>query len=203
MMILLRNLADRISMYLPVVMMGLLALGTYWLVRSTPVIETAAVVEAPRKDPDYVMKNFSVRSFDRVGKLRSEVTGQEAKHFPDTDTLEISLVRIRSFNESGQLTLATARRALANADGSEVELTGDARVVREPGPGQTTQDRLAFRGEQLFAYLKTEKMRSDKPVVLTRGTDEFTADTMSLDNTRQVVELRGRVRGRIMPATSP
>ncbi len=200
---LLRNLADRISMYLPIVMMGLLALGTYWLVRSTPVFEAPPPPAMVRKDPDYTMKNFSVRSFDVAGKLKSEVTGQLAKHFPDSDILEISLVRIRSFNDKGQLTLATSRRALTNADGSEVELMGDARVVREPAPGQKASERLSFSGDQLIAYLKTEKMRSDKPVVLKRGQDEFTAESMTLDNTSQVVELRGRVRGTLVPVQAP
>ena len=200
---LLRNLADRISMYLPIVMMGLLALGTYWLVRSTPVFEAPTAPAMVRKDPDYTMKNFSVRSFDVAGKLKSEVTGQLAKHFPDSDILEISLVRIRSFNDKGQLTLATSRRALTNADGSEVELMGEARVVREPAPGQKVSERLSFSGEQLIAYLKTEKMRSDKPVVLKRGQDEFTAESMTLDNSSQVVELRGRVRGTLVPVQAP
>ena len=200
---LLRNLADRISMYLPIVMMGLLALGTYWLVRSTPVLDAPPPPAMVRKDPDYTMKNFSVRSFDVAGKLKSEVTGQLAKHFPDSDILEISLVRIRSFNDKGQLTLATSRRALTNADGSEVELMGDARVVREPAPGQKASERLSFSSDQLIAYLKTEKMRSDKPVVLKRGQDEFTAESMTLDNTSQVVELRGRVRGTLVPVQAP
>ena len=203
MMSLLRNLGDRISMYLPIFLMGLLALGTYWLARSTPVLEALVPSEPLRKDPDYTMKNFSVRSFDAVGKLKSEVTGQSAKHFPYSETLEISWVRIRSFNEKGQLTLATSQRAWINSDGSEVELTGDARVVREPTPGQKPVERLSFSGEQLIAHLKTEKMRSDKPVVLKRGRDEFTAESMSLDNGSHVVELRGRVRGTIIPVLTP
>ena len=190
-------------MYLPIFMMGVLALGTYWLVRSTPVFE-AVLPSAPlRKDPDYTMRNFSVRSFDAAGRLKSEVTGQSAKHFPDSDTLEIILVRIRSFNEKGQLTLATSQRAWTNSDGSELELIGDARVVREPAAGQTSAERLSFSGEQLIAHLKAETMRSDKPVVLRRGQDEFTADSMTLDNNSQVVELRGRVRGSMLPPPRP
>lgn len=203
MMPLVRTLLDRVSVYLPIFMMGLLALGTYWLVRSTPVFEMQPTSAPVRKDPDYTMKNFSVRSFDVAGKLKSEVTGRFAKHFPDTDTLQIEWVRIRSFNERGQLTLATSQRAWTNADGSELELTGDARVVREPAPGQKPSERLSFSGEQLIAHLKTEKMRSDKPVVLRRGQDEFTADGMTLDNGSQVVELRGRVRGTIVPVLRP
>lgn len=203
MMSVVRNVVDRLSMYLPIVITGILALLTYWLVRSTPVIDVPQAAPPPRQDPDYTMKNFTVRSFDATGKLKSEVTGALAKHFPGTDTLEITSVRIRSFNDKGQLTLATAQRAWTNADGSEVELTGDARVVREPSPGQKSGERLSFSGEQLIALLKAEKMRSDQPVVLRRGLDEFTAESMTLDNSSRVVELRGRVRGTIVPVITP
>ena len=37
----LARLLDRVSMYAPLLMMGVLALGTYWLVRNTPNAPTA------------------------------------------------------------------------------------------------------------------------------------------------------------------
>ena len=192
---------DRVSLYLPIVLMGVLALGTYWLVRSTPVFDTAAPPVAPPHDPDYTMTGFSVKTFDAAGKLKSEVTGAQAKHFPDTEILEIRGVNIRSFNNKGQLTTVTADRALAKSDGSEVELLGNAKVVREAVQDKngSTRAPLSFQGEHLFAWLDAEKARSDKPVKLTRGADQFTGDTMQLDNLSQVIELKGRVRGTLAP----
>jgi lipopolysaccharide export system protein LptC len=34
---------------------------------------------------------------------------------------------------------------------------------------------------------------------LTRGKDRFTADTLEFDNVEQVMDLRGRVRGVLVP----
>ena len=42
-----------------------------------------------------------------------------------------------------------------------------------PAPAQP---RMEFRSEFLHAYTKTERVRSDKPVILIRGNDQFTAD---------------------------
>ena len=198
---LLRVAWDRLSLYLPILLMGVLALGTYWLVRSAPVFLPAEAERAATHDPDYFMKKFSVKTFDATGRLKSEVTGADARHFPDTDTLEIDQVRIRSFNELGQLTIATAKRALSNADGSEVHLFGNALVVRDAvvsKAGQTTP-RLEFRGELLHAFMNTEQVKSDKPVQLTRGNDRFTGDSMDYDNLARVMLLRGRVRGLLVP----
>jgi lipopolysaccharide export system protein LptC len=196
-----RAVWERLSLYLPVILMGVLALGTYWLVRSTPLLLPPEQEAPARHDPDYFMRTFSVRTFDGAGRLKSEVLGTGARHFPDTDTLEIDLVRIRSFNEEGRLSTATAKRALTNGDASEVQLFGDARVVREPVINKSGQPQpgLEFRGEFLHAFMNTERVKSHKPVELIRGRDHFTADTMDFDNLDRIMELKGRVKGTLVP----
>ncbi|MFY3384593.1 LPS export ABC transporter periplasmic protein LptC [Paracidovorax sp. MALMAid1276] len=193
---------EEVSLYLPVLLMGLLALGTWWLVRNAPLPQLPPLARPPTHQPDYFMKDFSVKSFDATGRLQSEVQGKVARHYPDTDTLEIDQVRMRSVSPEGRRTLATANRALTNADGTEVQLLGNAIVTREPVPAQAgapAQPRLEFRSEFLHAYTDTERVRTDQPVVLTRGEDRFTADAMDYDNLDQVLQLRGRVRGVLTP----
>lgn len=196
-----RRAWDRLSIYLPIILMGVLALGTYWLVRSTPVFEPAAPERLARHEPDYFMQKFSIKTFDATGRLKSEVQGVEARHYPDTDTLEIDRVHIRSFSDKGRLTTATADRALSNSDSSEVQLIGRAEVVREAASDRTGEamPRMSFRGEFLHVYMETERVISHKPVELMRGQDRFTADRMDYDNLDQVMQLQGRVRGVLVP----
>lgn len=195
---------EKFSLYLPIILMGMLALGTWWLVRNAPAPVAAAAASANPHQPDYFMKLFSVKSFDATGRMQSEIKGEMGRHYPDTDTLEVDKVHMRSVTPQGLVTLATADRALSNADGSEVQLFGNAVVTREaiPGGAGTAQPRLEFRGEFLHAFTQTERVRSDQPVVLIRGNDRFTADAMEYDHLDQVLQLRGRVRGVLMPAAS-
>lgn len=197
----LRSAWDSLTLYLPVFVMGVFALGTYWLVRSTPALLSPAPVSPVQHEPDYFMRGFSVKTFDGSGRLKSEVFGTEARHYPDTDTLEIDGVRIRSFDAAGRLTTASARRALTNSDASEVQLFGDAVVVREPLLDKTgrLQPLLEFRGEYLHAFMDTERIKSHEPVDLRRGNDHFTANTMDFDNQDRVMQLTGRVRGTLAP----
>ncbi|MDP2338111.1 MAG: LPS export ABC transporter periplasmic protein LptC [Bacteroidota bacterium] len=201
---LLRAAWERLSVYLPILLMGVLALGTYWLVRSTPVFAPPEAEKPLRHEPDYFMQKFSVKSFDGAGRLKSEVFGVEIRHYPDTDTLEIDQVRIRSFNEQGRLTTATANRALTNGDAAEVQLFGNALVVREAAVDKTGESipRMTYRGEFLHAFMNTELVKSHKPVELTRGNDQFTAESMDYDNIDQVMQLRGRVRGTLVPGNA-
>lgn len=197
-----REAWDQISIYLPIILMGMMALGTYWLARNTPVFGLPEAARPARHDPDYYMRDFSVKTFDASGKLKTEVLGSEARHYPDTDTLEIDSPRIRSFNASGELTLATALRALTNADGSEVQLIGNAVVTREAirGADGRATPKLQIESEFLHAFLTTERVKSHKPVVLTRGADRFSADSLNFDNVGRVLDLDGRVRGMLVPA---
>lgn len=198
------RLWDRMAMYMPLLLMGALALGTYWLVRTTPGLSPPEAVRPVGHEVDYFMRNFTVKSFDAAGKLKSEIYGAEARHFSDTDILEIDQVRMRSINPQGLVTTATATRAYANSDGSEVQLTGNARVVREAGrnSGGKNAPHLEFRGEFLHVFLNEERLQSHQPVVLIRGADQFTGNTFSYNDLDQVAVLTGRVRGVLMPKSA-
>ncbi|MBC7681902.1 MAG: LPS export ABC transporter periplasmic protein LptC [Ferruginibacter sp.] len=192
---------NRLSIYLPILLMAVLALGSYWLVRNTPIFAPADVAAPPTHEADYFMRNFSVKNFDALGQLKSEVFGTEAHHFPDTDTVEISQVRIRSVNPQGLVTVSTADRGLSNGDGSEVQLFGNAVVLRQAvvDKGVVVQPKMEFRSDFLHAYLEAERVRSNKPVTLVRGTDTFTADSMDYNNLDRQMQLAGRVKGVLMP----
>jgi len=192
---------ESLAVYLPIILMGVLALGTYWLARNTPVLGPAEMPRAASHDPDYSMKRFSMKTFDAAGKLKSEILGTEGRHYPDTDTLEIDQPRIRSFNPRGELTVATARLAISNSDGSEVQLVGDAVVTREAVASADGRNvpRSELRSEFLHAFLNTERIKSNKPVEVTRGNDRFTADSLDYDNLDRIMQMHGRVRG-VLPA---
>lgn len=190
---------DTVSTYLPVLLMAVLALGTWWLVKNTPVLDDERQVAPARHEPDYTMRQFTVQRFASGGALKVQIEGDELRHYPDTDTLEIDNPRIRATGPDGRITRATARRALSNGDGSEVQLSGGARVVRE---ASGDDEALEFRGEFLHAFLATERVQSHLPVTVTQGATEIRADGMSYDNLSRVVEFKGRVRAVLSPSAN-
>jgi lipopolysaccharide export system protein LptC len=192
------------AIYMPLIMMGALALGTYWLVQNTPVFSAPEAAREASHEVDYFMRKFTVKNFDEGGRLKSEIHGLEGRHFSDTDILEIDQARIRSTSPEGRVTVATANRAYVNSDGSEVQLTGNARVVREASRDASGKEtpQLEFRGDFLHAFLNEERVTSHKPVVLIRGNDQFTGDSFAYDNLDQVANLKGRVRGVLVPKSA-
>jgi lipopolysaccharide export system protein LptC len=202
---LLRDAIDRVTIYLPVILTALLALGTYWLVQNAPKLLQPSGKEVPTHEPDFFMRGFVIKNFLPSGELRSELFGKEGRHYPDNDTMEVDQVRLRAISPEGLTTRATADRGLSNGDGSEVQLFGNAVVVREAATlgGGRVAPRLEFRGDFLHAYIDTERVTSNKPVTLIRGTDRFTADTLDYDNLSGVANLQGRVRGQLVPSAAP
>lgn len=196
--VILRKLLNSITLYLPVVLMGVLALGSWWLARNTPAQVASQLVVEKRLEPDYFLTNFSVKSFDAKGQLMSEVMGEKATHFPATDILDITQAQFRS-SRGTLITTGRGDRAFSNGDGSEVQLVGNAVVVREAGKDQQGQPlpRVEFRGDFLHVFARSEELKSHKPVTVLRGADQFNGDTMLYNKIEGIVQLDGRVRVRL------
>jgi len=198
-----RRVWDRLAVYLPLLLMAVMAMSTYWLVRNTPVMNEQELEDMPRHVPDYFMRDFSVKVFGDDGKLKSEMIGIEGRHYPDTDTLEIDQPRIRILGAEGRVTTAVAARGLINADGSEAQLFDKAVVVREASVNAqgVVLPRSEMQSDFLHLFANTEQVRSHLPVVLVRGSgDRFTAeDGMDYDNLERLMQLNGRVRGVLQP----
>jgi lipopolysaccharide export system protein LptC len=197
-----RRLADRLVIYLPILLMGALALGSYWLVRNAPVAQVAAADKPSNHEADYFLSKFSVKTFTPQGRLKNELFGGQARHFADTDTIEIDNVRMHNFNELGRLTTVTsANRAVSNGDNSEVQLYGKASSVREAAADANgvMQPKMEFKGDFLHTLVNEERLKSHLPVVIRRGNSEFSADTLDYDNFARVINLQGRVKAVLQP----
>jgi len=199
-----RRMLDQLVNYLPVLLMGALAMLTYWLVRYTP--EPVAVQETRPAShvPDYFMRDFSLMVYASDGRLEFRVQGENAEHFPDTDTLEVTRPRLTKLDDAGRVTDATAQQAITTPEGQRVELKGQV-VVQRSTPVDAQGRRspaIELRSEYLFIDLEHDRMRTDQPVEMLRGSDRFSADALDYDHDQGVTRLTGRVRGQIQPRTT-
>lgn len=192
---------DRLSIYLPVLLMLLLALASYWLLRATPEPEEPGPQAEVSHDPDYFMHRFSVKVFEPGGALKTELYGSEARHYPDDGRLVVDQARIRSFGLQRQLSTATARQITSNEAGTVFELEGDAAVVRQAWQNAEGHPlpRLEFHGQYLRVSTDPETVQSDRPVLLVREKDQITADSLDYQGDIRVAVLTGHVRAQFAP----
>ena len=191
-----QQLRELVATYLPLLLMLVLALGTWWLVKNTPGPDAPPEASLPREEPDYTMDRFVVERFDKDGRLKLRLQGERLRHFAATGIIEVDEAQVRAVAEDGRVTLARSRRAVANGDGSEVQLIGDARVDSSGPRGEPIQ----FRGEFLHAFLNTERVRSHLPVVVTSNGSEFRAAGMDYDHLTGQLQLQGKMRALLQPS---
>ena len=190
------HLGQFVSAYLPLILMALLALATWWLVRNTPRPDEPREAVPPRHEPDYTMSEFTLQRFAANGALRVQVQGTQMRHYPDTNTLEIDQPRIRATAADGSVTVASAWRAISNGDATEVQLQGGARVRREASAAQAE---IEFESEFLHAFLATERVKSHLPVHLRQGTNQLRVAWLDYDNLSRSARLGGPLRAQFDP----
>lgn len=194
----LRRTLDRLTIYLPLILFALLALGSWWLVRSMPELLPPGIDKQLRQDPDYRLENFTVKSFDASGRMTREISGQSATHFPASQELHIDKIRLFAENEAGTRVQAQAQNGVSKEAQQQVVLSGQVSAVRS---ADTHGPRMSLKGETLTALLDEERLISSRPVELMRGGDKVTAQNMDFDTRNGHYALQGLVKSTLAPGS--
>jgi lipopolysaccharide export system protein LptC len=186
--------------WLPLLLLSAVLLLSIWLVRSTPVMQQASLETINKQEPDYDIRRFLLKTYDLQGKLKSSMTGLSAVHSPQTMTTLVEEPRVVIFKEK-TTTLASANRALANEDGSEVQLMGHAVVHRNPSTEEPNP--LRVQSDFLHFFADTDSVQTTLPVEISKGKNNFKGSGMKADNFNQVLVLKGRVKAVMYPEPAP
>ncbi|MBE7419778.1 MAG: LPS export ABC transporter periplasmic protein LptC [Ideonella sp.] len=189
---------ELLGAYLPLLLMVLLALGTWWLVKHTPRPPAPEDAVAPRSDPDYEMRNFAITRFAADGRVTVHIKGARLRHFPDTDRFEIDAAQIEALVPDGRVTRARAARALGNGDASEWQLSGGAHVRAQLRGGGT----IELDSEFLQVFVPSERIRTHLPVRVRSGDDDLHAGGLEADNLTQQLRLEPPVRASFSPRSA-
>lgn len=97
-------------------------------------------------DPDYYIENFTAVGMDTDGNRQYLLEADRMVHFPDDDTSLLDKPHIIQYVHGGAPTHIYSETGWVSADGDEVKLTGNVRVIRGSDStgsgGVTTTDTL-------------------------------------------------------------
>jgi len=188
-------LRDLFGASLPLLLMALLALGTWWLVKHAPSAPQARPTSAPTHDPDYRLENFQAERFDAAGNLAVTLRGQRLRHYPDTDELNIDVLNLQATGVDGRRLSAVAQQAWVSQQAQSVRLEGQAHVTSS---AKGTQP-IDIISEHLLVQTHSHDVRADKPVQVTQGHNRFQADSLEFDGQTRVLTLHGPARAVFLP----
>jgi len=191
------RLLDRLLLSLPLVLVALLALGSYWMLRTAPALDTGQLPQPPDQEPDYVLEKFSTLKFDANGRLTLFIRGELAQRLPESPWVEVHKFSMRATDAQGHVKHASADMGFSSSDNKEFELKGKARLMQEANPADDSP-RLEITGEFLHLFSDPDRIESDKPVQLLHGKHQFNADSMVYSGTERSLQLDGRVRAMLL-----
>lgn len=191
----LARLRQSLMGYLPLLLMTLLALGTWLVAKNSPGLLTPSAPGPVTHEPDYTLDHFTLQRFGPTGALAVEIEGDRMQHFPDDDTMEVEKIRVLSIEPDGHRITATALHGRAKDDSSEVWLDGQAQVVSEMA-GELP---VRMNGEHLRAQPKLKLVQSDSPVIVQQGGSEFHAEGLLYDHGTRILTLKGQTHGLLQP----
>lgn len=197
-----RTLSLRLQGLLPAVMLGLLALLTYWLVQNSPIINDTDPPAAKGTKPDAFFYRFKLVGFDERGDWQMQIDGAQAWHRPDLESYEIDRPLITKRDDKTRvITSVRADKARTDDDGTVVQLFGHAQVRRD---GYTDaqgkkQDPLEVRSDYLMLDDRRQIVETHLPVTIVRGTDQLSAGRLVAQQLDGTLQLEGRVHGTLAP----
>lgn len=186
--------------YVPLLLALVLALTTFWLVRSMPKIRQPEP-ELPADVPDYYLHDFQLRRYGAQGNLQDELTGQYGEHLPVPDTIHIQQATMRAANPQGSSTQGRAKRAVAGRQSQDIELFDQVHVVHQPAPAANGQvsPPITFESDYLKSTDRQEHISTNRPVTITRNGNVITGSGMTYTNSSRTVEIAGRAKAVIQP----
>jgi len=186
--------------WMPLLTLLLLAGFSWWVAQQAlRAVRAPSAVSEAQVQPDYFLQGFQVRSYALDGRQVSVVSGTAMQHIPADQTLHISDVVLHSVSADKVAIDASARRAISNADGSNVQLLGQAELQRN-APGQPA---LTVRGDFLNLFPPQQKLTTDRPSTVERDGSIMGAQQLEVDALTGQVTLHGRVSVVLPPKSRP
>jgi lipopolysaccharide export system protein LptC len=189
------RLWDALMSWLPLILMGCLALGSWWLVKNAPQPAGTGPMAAPRTAADYTMSGLTLQRFGTDGQLKLQIEGAVLRHLPQAQQVEIDDARILALAPGGRVTRARATQVVATDDGTLVELKGQAEVRSVTASGQPAQ----MSSESFKFFPAEQRLSGDQPVELQVGAHRLTAGGIEADQRTDIVTLQPPLKGVFPP----
>ena len=183
---------DRGTLALSIVLIGGLAVGSYWLAQQARLSDVT-----PRPaghDVDYTASGITLTRMDERGVAQYVVDAAKLVHYADDDSGELTQPRMVGAKADRPEMRVRADLGRTTRDGEEVRLYGNVVLRRQPWKGA---QELVATGPYMLANPDRELLSSDQPVEVTQGGSRVNANAMQYDNGHRTIHLDGGPGGRV------
>ncbi|WP_232725980.1 LPS export ABC transporter periplasmic protein LptC [Polynucleobacter brandtiae] len=186
---------------MPLILLGLITLVTFWLVRQSSATDKSAIERVRLHEPDYIIKNGTLSALDELGNTKYRILGKKVIHYDDDASIDIETPRMRLFPP--EKSPVTVKADLGHLDGdlTILDLLNNAEIFR---PAQTVsgsepaRPRMLARSASFKVFINDDVIETDKPITLEQGVSVLHSNDGGIfNNIEQSMTLSGNVKGRI------
>lgn len=190
-------MSTRGSLWLPLLVLLLLAALSFWIEHSVQISPNGNQVD--QTEPEGIMENFDALRTDLSGRPQYRLSAKKLKHYSGSKRSEMESPRFVMLDTDAGEVSAEAQQATISPDGNEVVLHGAVNVLREARAGQSA---LTLRTARLIVFPERNLLRSPGPVDIQDATLTLRAGAMEYDAGQRLIKLTGRVKARYISGTN-
>jgi lipopolysaccharide export system protein LptC len=180
---------DRNVIWLPMVILALLAVLSFWIEQSIQ-----GGLDSNRSnpnEPNSIIENFKASSTDEAGIPRYRLTAAKLSHFPSNDSTLLEKPQFTHLHATQGEMIVSAQRAQVGPEGEEVIFSDNVSLRRLSSGNRAA---LSLKSQTLKVYPDKEQIVAPQHVTITAPGLQLTAAGMQLSGKTRILKLHGRVK---------
>ena len=186
---------------MPLILMGVLTLVTFWLVQKNTPPEKSAVERVRLHEPDYTITNGALSALNELGVTKYRILGNKVIHYDDDASIDILTPRMRLFQADKPPVTVKSDTGHLDGDLTILDLIDNASIFR-PAQAATASQAATLRMLASSTYFKVlindDIIETNRPITLEQGLSTIHSNEGGkFNNVEQSMMLLGQVKGRI------
>ena len=186
---------------MPLILMGVLTLVTFWLVQKNTPPEKSAVERVRLHEPDYTITNGALSALNELGVTKYRILGNKVIHYDDDASIDILVPRMRLFQVDKPPVTVKSDTGHLDGDLTILDLIDNASIFR-PAQAATASQAATLRMLASSTYFKVlindDIIETNRPITLEQGMSTMHSNEGGkFNNVEQSMMLLGQVKGRI------
>lgn len=195
-----KPITNAIVRYVPLALVAVLAVGTWWMVERARMQQGQTGQPVSPLKPDFFVENLRLWRLDKTAQSQTYLTAERMTHIPQTQTATLYEPRIINQRPDRPEVTITARRGELVRPTDIVHFYGAVFVQRAPDAQAAA---MILRTEQLTLRTDDDVATSDVAFQWQRGADRMDGVGFELNNAYRTLLVKNYARGFFANGTAP
>jgi lipopolysaccharide export system protein LptC len=186
---------------MPLILMGLLTLLTFWLVQRNTPPEKSTLERVRLHEPDYTIKDGALSALNELGNTKYRILGKKVTHYDDDASIDILTPRMRLFQPDKAPVTVKSDTGHLDGDLTILDLFDNASIFRPAQAASSSQPatlRMLASSSYFKVLINDDIIETNRPITLEQGMSIMNSTEGGIfNNVEQSMVLTGNVKGRI------